>query len=60
MNERNDVVNHIQDRLGDAGSREIAEQVFDILRASNRVYWSDVNGLTIRDDVDLIAVAGSL
>ena len=60
MQDRNNIVNQIQDGLGAEGSRELAEQVFDVLRADGSIYYTDADGLVLRDDVDLIAVAADL
>lgn len=60
MNSRNDIINQIQDLLGSEGSREIAEQVFDALRADDRIAYDDERGLFIRDGVDLVDVAAEL
>lgn len=57
MNDRNNIVNSIQDLLGPEGSREIAEGLFDVLRADDRIYWDDARGLVLRDDVDLAEAA---
>lgn len=60
MNDRNDIVGQIQSLLGSEGSRELAEQIFDVLRADDRIYYTDLHGLVLRDDVDLIAVAAGI
>lgn len=58
MNNRNDIVNQIMDGLASEGDIELAEQMFDAMRADDRIYWDgDYRGLVIRDDVDIIAVA---
>lgn len=54
--DRNDIINNIIDLLGDGGSRELAEQVYDNLRADDRIYADD-QGLHISDGVDLIQEA---
>ena len=60
MNDRNTIINTIQDNLGADGSHELAEQVFDLLRADDRIYWDDSRGLVIRDDVSVFDVAAGL
>lgn len=60
MNDRNNIVNQIQDALGSEGSRELAERVFDELRADDRIYYADQRGLVLRADVDVIEVAAAL
>lgn len=60
MNDRNNIVNQIQDALGSEGSRELAERVFDELRADDRIYYDDQRGLVLRADVDVIEVAAAL
>lgn len=60
MNDRNNIVNQIQDLIGPAGSRELAERLFDELRSDERIYWDDARGLVLRDDVDLAAVAAEI
>ena len=57
MNDRNNVINQIQDGLGSEGSRELAEKIFDALRADGTIYWDDYQGLVLPADVDLIAAA---
>ena len=60
MNDRNNVINQIQDGLGSEGSRELAERVFDVLRADNRISYDHAVGLVLDPGVDLIAVAAEL
>lgn len=60
MSDRNNIVNQIQDALGSEGSRELAERVFDELRADDRIYYDDQRGLVLRADVDVIEVAAAL
>lgn len=60
MNDRNTIVNQIQDGLGDGGSRELAERIFAVLRSDDRIYYTDARGLVLRDEVDLIAVAAEM
>lgn len=57
MNDRNNIISQIQDALGSEGSRELAERVFDILRADDRIVYDDIVGLQIVENVDLIDVA---
>jgi len=61
MNDRNNIENQIQDALGSEGSRELASQIFDHLRADDRIYFAgDYEGLVIAEGVDLIEVAAQL
>jgi len=58
MQDKNGIINQIQDALGPEGSRELADKMFDAMRADDRVYYaSDYEGLRLREGVDLIAVA---
>ncbi|BEV15161.1 hypothetical protein HBDW_19490 [Herbaspirillum sp. DW155] len=58
MNTKTNIVNQIRDLLGGEGSLELAEKMFDAMRADDRIYYAgDYEGLVIREDVDLIAVA---
>lgn len=61
MNDKNGIINEIQDLLGSDGSRELAEKMFDVMRADDRVYYAgDYEGLVLREDVDLIEVANEV
>ena len=60
MQDRNNIVNTLMDMLGPDGSRELAEALFDELRADGRIYWDDARGLVISNDIDLIAEAAKL
>ena len=60
MNDRNNLVNQIQDLLGGEGSAELANAVFNELRSDDRIYWDDQRGLVLRDDVDVVDVAARL
>ena len=60
MNDRNDIINQILDALGAEGSRELAEQIFDLLRVDGRISYDDRRGLIIDDDVDLIGEAAAV
>ena len=61
MNDKNGIINEIQAALGSEGSRDLAEQMFDVMRTDDRIYYaSDYEGLRIRADVDLIAVAAEI
>lgn len=60
MNDRNNIVNEIEYALGDGGSRELAEQIYDKLHAEKRiVYVNPSVGLQILGDVNLIAEAAN-
>ncbi len=56
MNDRNNVVNEIENMLGRDGSKELAEKMFDAMRSDGRIYWDDYTGLTIKEGVDLFSV----
>jgi hypothetical protein len=60
MNDRNDLINTLQDLLGPEGSRELAEQVFDVLRADDRIAYTDLHGLVLAEGVDVAAVAAEI
>lgn len=60
MNDRNAMINALQDLIGSEGSRELAEQVFDVLRGDGRISYNDQHGLVLADDVDVIAVAAEI
>jgi hypothetical protein len=61
MKDKNGIINEIQDALGSEGSQELAEQMYDAMRADDRVFYAgDSEGLKIRDGVDLIAVAAEV
>jgi len=57
MNDRNNVVNEIENALGKDGSKELAERMFDAMRSDGRIYWDEYTGLTIQGGIDLLAVA---
>lgn len=58
MNSKNDIINQIQDHLGSEGSEDLAEKMYEAMRADNRIFYDgDYKGLQIREDVDLLAVA---
>lgn len=60
-NDRRNVVNEIEDGLGREGSRELAEQIFDVLRADGRITYTDLDGLVVDwERVDLLALAVEL
>jgi hypothetical protein len=61
--DRNGIINQIIDYT--KTDREHAEQIYEHLRADNRIYFDDSvgldrQGLVIRDDVDLLAVAAEV
>lgn len=61
MYTRKNIVNQIQTALGASGSTDLAEKIFDTLRADDRVYYDPyAKGLLLRDDVDLLAVAAEV
>lgn len=60
MNDRNNVINQIQDGLGSEGSRELATRIYDHLRANGQITYNDRDGLVLDPRVDLIAVAEAL
>lgn len=61
--DRNGIIGQIIDYAG--VDREHAERIYEALRADDRVYYDDSagldrQGLVIRDDVDLLAVAAEI
>lgn len=60
MCDRNDVIYQIEDLLGSEGDHDLAVRVYERLRADDRVYFDDAEGLTLAEGVDLIAVAGEV
>lgn len=60
MNDRNDIINQILDALGAEGDRELAEHLFERLRADGRINHDDRRGLAIDDGVDLIGEAAAV
>lgn len=56
MNDKNSVINRIQDLLGSEGSRELAEAIFDLARDDGTIYWTS-EGLVMSPDIDLDALA---
>lgn len=57
MNDRNNVINQIENALGPEGSRELAEKIYDHLRDDDVITYDDLHGLVLPDDVDLVAIA---
>lgn len=61
MNTRDDIINQIENALDSDGSPELAEAVFDILRADDRIYYDSLSqGLILRHDVDVFEVAAQV
>lgn len=60
MNDRNAIINTILDLVGPECDRDLAERIFEELRHDDRIYYTDADGLVLRDDVDLVEVALSL
>lgn len=61
MKDKASIISEISDYLGSEGSWELAEEVYEELRSDDRIYYaSDYEGLKIREDVDLIGVAGEI
>jgi len=60
MQDRRNIVNTIEDALGREGSKELAERLFDLLRADGRISYDDYHGLVLADDVDLLEEAVKL
>ncbi|MPQ69472.1 hypothetical protein [Pseudomonas sp. MWU12-2323] len=63
INDRNGIINQILD--GTNTDREHAERIYEVLRTDNRIYFDetvglDRQGLVIRADVDLLAVAAEI
>lgn len=52
-----ELITRIQEHLGTVCDRDLAERIYTELRADDRIYWDNVRGLVLRDDVDLFAVA---
>lgn len=62
-NDRNGIINLIIDATGT--DRDHAKRIYEQLRADDRIYFNDSvgldrQGLVIRDDVDLMAVAAEI
>lgn len=62
-NDRNGIINQIIDFTGT--ERDHAERIYEELRADDRIYFDDSvgldrQGLVIREDVDLMAVAAEI
>jgi hypothetical protein len=62
-NDRNGIITLIIDATDT--DREHAERIYEELRADDRIYFDDSvgldrQGLVIRDDVDLLAVAAAI
>lgn len=57
MNDRIAIVNQIEDVLGDEGSRELADAIYDRLRARNAIRYDSRQGLLLNPAVDLFAFA---
>jgi hypothetical protein len=57
MNDRKNLLDQLADLLGDGADDEIVDRVYETLRADDRIYYDDLHGLTLRDDVDVMAVA---
>ena len=49
MTDKNGMIDRIEDGLGSEGSREIAERMFDILRADGRVVFDADYGFSMQD-----------
>lgn len=61
MNDKHAIINQIEDALGSEGSHELAERMYDAMRADDRIFYAgNYEGLVIRDDVDLLAVAAEV
>lgn len=60
MNDRTTLVNRILAILGSFCDRELAERVFEKLRAEQLIGYSEQVGLFLYDDVDLAGVAAQL
>lgn len=60
MQDKNGMINQLLDLLGPEADRELAERVYDELRADERIYYTDAGGLQLAEGVDLIEVAAGL
>lgn len=60
MNTRNDIVNQLQDLIGDGGSREVAEAVYDILNERGDIEYTDAQGLELFVPDDLMDLAAAV
>lgn len=60
MNDRTTLVNRILEILGSFCDRDLAERVFEKLRAEELIGYSEQIGLFLYDDVDLEGVATQL
>ena len=47
MRDRNGMVNEIEDSLGSEGTREMAEKIFDLLRADGRIIFDEHDGFSM-------------
>lgn len=59
---RNEMIYNIMSAIGSDCDRDLAERVFENLRADGRIYFDDTvsadrQGFRLRDDVDLLAAA---
>lgn len=60
MNDRTTLVNRIVEVLGSVCDRDLAERLFDRLRADELIGHCEKNGLFLYDDVDLVGAAAQL
>jgi len=60
MNDRDSVIECIDDLLGNTGSRRLAERVFEQLHSDGDIAYHDHEGFVLPDDINLIFAAGEL
>ena len=47
MRDRNEMITEIEDSLGSEGTRELAEKIFDLLRADRRIIFDEHDGFSM-------------
>ena len=57
VNDRNGVINQIQDALGYDGSRELAEKIYGEIRRRGMISHDQLRGLVLDDDIDYMRIA---
>lgn len=60
MNTKDDVIRGIGELLGNAGSAELAERVYERLRKADRLVYDERNGIALPEDVDVLAEAAAV
>jgi hypothetical protein len=59
MTDKRDVINAILDRLGDGGTRPLAEAVYEVLREQDRIAVG-IHGLVLPEDANVMGIAAAL